>query len=106
MKVENHYCDACGAPIELTAGLAHGLSVCFGHSPGGWGARVDIINWSGEVCDHCYRRLGVVQAKLWGDRLAAIRTGQPAPELPMATTRASWPERLRSRLTTLWPWRR
>ena len=119
MKVESHYCDACGVLLDDHGfgmrGLRDdcqsvgrvGLVVTFGYSPGGWGQRQNLVNWSGEVCDHCYRLLGVVMAKVWGDRLAAIRAGQPAPELPRATARhASWLDRLRSRLTTPWPWRR
>lgn len=80
MRVETHYCDACGAELGDDR---HGLVVVFGHSPGGWGARRNLVNWSGEVCDHCYRRLGAVQAKLWGDKLAAIKAERPAP-LPRA----------------------
>ena len=95
-----HTCPLCEAPIKVCAGWQgrvekrytgeNGAKVELGYSVGGWGHRQDWANFSGEVCDACFKELGrllepVVAFLRGGARskqhnISPLRGDEPPPE--------------------------
>jgi len=88
-----HFCDIC--EVQLTPLNKMGLKVTFGYSRGGWGKRQNHVDFTGEVCEPCYKELGEQMAHEWN----FVYRGMKERKIPIAQVverNKNWKQRLTS----------